>query len=115
MTATPVPVLQLDHKTMVNITIADTPGQAADVATPGNTIANGGKTFLVINNTIASPATVTIAYGQPYDGSVVTPITLTIPASKVEMIPLGASAQFGQSVLVTASAATVKFAAYSMP
>lgn len=114
MAATVLPVTQLDHKTMVNVTLADTPGVVADNVN-GNSVANGGKTFIVINNTVASPATVTIAYGTTYDGQTIPAISLTIPASKVEMIPLGVPAQFGQSVLVTASANTVKLAAYSMP
>lgn len=114
MTATPLTVNQLDHKTMVNITLADTPGVVADNVN-GNSVANGGKTLLFINNTVASPATVTIAYGTQYDGQTVPAISLTIPASKQEMIPLGVPAQFGQATIVTASANTVKLAAYSMP
>lgn len=114
MAATPLTVTQLDHKTAVNITLADTPGVAADNVN-GNSIANGGKVLLVINNTGGSSGTVSIAYGGTYDGQTIPAISVTVPAGKVSQIPLGTPTQFGQSTIVTASANTIKLAAYAMP
>jgi hypothetical protein len=114
MTATPLTVTQMDHKTALNITLADTPGTNADNVN-GNSIANGGKVLLVMNNTGGSSATVSVAYGSTYDGQTVPALQFTIPAGKVSQAPLGTPAQFGQSTLVTASASTVKLAAYAMP
>lgn len=113
MPATALTVTQLSHATARNITLADTPGVDAD-ATNGNSVANGGSTLLVCNNTAGSSATVTIDVAQTVDGQAVTDRVFTVPANKVHLIKLGPPTVYGNPTIVTASATTVKLAAYSL-
>ncbi|WHT21007.1 hypothetical protein N8J89_08050 [Crossiella sp. CA-258035] len=113
MPATALPVTNLGHKTGLNVTAADT-GVAAD-NTNGNSVANGGRTFIIAQNTAGTSATVSVAVERNVDQQTVTPVTHTIPANKVHVIVLGPPAIYGQNTIVTASASTVKLAAYSMP
>lgn len=114
MPATALTVTQLSHKSSVNITLADTPGVDAD-ATNGNSVTNGGGTFLVANNTAGASATVSVALTASPDGQTVSPVVHTIAANKVRLIPLGPPSLYGSVTTVTASATTVKLAAYAMP
>jgi hypothetical protein len=114
MPATALTVTQLSHKSSVNITLADTPGVDADV-TNGNSVTNGGSTFVVASNTAGSSATVTVALTALPDGQAVTPVSHTIAAGKVRLIPIGPPTYYGSVTTITASATTVKLAAYAMP
>ena len=114
MPATALTVTQLSHTTARNITLADTPGVDAD-ATNGNSVANGGTTLLVCNNTAGASATVSIDIATTVDGQAVADRSFTIPANKVHLILLGPPSVYGNPTTVTASATTVKLAAYALP
>lgn len=106
-----IAVTQLDHTTAV--TWPASPGVAADPV-GFDTVANGGRTLLVVNNTAGTSATVDIVTPGKVDGLDVEDRQFTIPATTVQLVPLGPTSVYGTNVTVKASAATVQLAAYAI-
>jgi hypothetical protein len=104
-------VTQLDHDTAV--TLPASPGTAADT-TNGDTVANGGYTLLVVNNTDAASQDVTIVTPGKVDALNVEDRVFTVPASTIQFIRLGPVAVYGSNVTVTCNSANVLLAAYAM-
>lgn len=111
MAATARTSTTLTHTTPV--TLPASPGVAADNVN-GDSFPNGGHTLLIINNTAGTTATVSVAFANTVDGQAVTARQYTIPATTVQIVKLGPSQYYGDPVVCTASAATVKFLAYTV-
>lgn len=73
----------------------------------GNVVPNGGSTFVYVENSIATPGTLGVAFGRTVDGQVVTPRSITVPASFKGFLRIGAVADYGANVTITPSAATI--------
>lgn len=101
----------LTHTTAV--TFPASPGVAADT-TNGDQVPNGGYTVLVMNNTAASSATVTIQTSATVDGLSVQDRVFTVPANTIQLVKLGPINTYGSSTRVDCSATTVKVAAYTV-
>lgn len=89
------------------------PGVAADT-TNGDTVANGGYTILVMNNTAGTEADVTIVTPGTVDGLPINDRVFTVPANTVQLVKLGSVQTYGSSVRVDCEATTVKLAAYTV-
>lgn len=112
MPATALTVTQLTHKTPV--TVPASPGAAAD-NTNGNAIPNGGNVLLVMNNTAGSSGTVTVATSEKVDGDLATTgRQFTVPANTIQYVRLGSPSVYGTTTTVTASASTIKLAAFAV-
>lgn len=101
----------LTHTTPV--TWPATPGVAADT-TNGDTIPNGGSTILVMNNTAASPGTVTVITTSTVDGLPVNDRVFTVPATTIQLVKLGPVSVYGTTTRVDCSASTLRVAAYAV-
>lgn len=111
MAATPLTVTTLTHTTSV---VVDPSAWPAGNATDGNTVPNGGSTWLGMNNSGASSRTVTVAISQTVDGQAVTARTHTIAAGVVRYVKLGPPAIYGSTTLVTPSHVEMKLAAFAL-
>ena len=111
MTATARTATTLTHTTAT--TLPASPGTAADNVN-GDTFPNGGNTFLVMNNTAGSSGTVTVSFTATVDNQAVTARQFTVPANTIQMVKLGPVPYYGDPVTVTASASTIKLAAYAL-
>jgi hypothetical protein len=101
----------LTHTTAV--TWPASPGVAADT-TNGDTVPNGGRTILVMNNTAGTSGTVTVETSATVDELAVADRTFTIPANTVQVVKLGPVNTYGTTTKVTCSATTIKLAAYTV-
>lgn len=110
MAATALTVTQLDHETAV--TLPASPGVAADT-TNGNSVANGGNTLLVVNNTAGSSATVDLVTPGTVDDLPVGDRQFTVPANTIQLVRVGPPSVYGTTVRINSSATTVKLAAYA--
>lgn len=106
-----IAVTQLDHETAV--TLPASPGVAADTVN-GDTVANGGSTLLVVNNTDASSQDITVVTPGKVDDLDVEDRVFTVPASTVQFVRLGPVSVYGSSVTVTCLSANVLLAAYAL-
>lgn len=106
-----IAVTQLDHTAAA--TLPASPGVAADTVN-GDTVANGGSTLLVINNTNAAPQNVTVVTPGKVDGLDVADRVFNVPATTVQIVPLGPPSVYGTNVTVTAVSADVRLAAYAI-
>jgi hypothetical protein len=111
MPATARTATQLNHITPV--TLPASPGTAADT-TNDDSFPNGGTTFLVMNNTAGSSGTVSVTPTTKVDDLAVTARTYTVPANTIQLVKLGPVKDYGNEVIVDASATTIKLAAYSV-
>jgi hypothetical protein len=85
-------------------------------ATNGNTVVNGPTLWLEFTNTVASVATVTVAYTQQVDGQTVPPRSYSLPATvgakrRAGIFPI---ALFGPNLAISCSLATVSIVAYQL-
>lgn len=106
MAATVLPVT-----TILKDGVADVVGVAADIVNGNAPATNNGKTtFIRMVNTVASVATVSLAYAIKVDGKTVPPEVYNLPATVGAEIEAGPFdlALFGKSPVFTASAVTVQ-------
>lgn len=107
--ATALTPVSLSHKTLSAL---GTP-PAADVT--GNTVPNGGKTFLYVENSGVTSRTIDVAFGRTVDGQSVTARQFTVAGSFKGFLPIGPVADYGSTVTVTASHAEVLVKAFQLP
>lgn len=86
---------------------------AADAAN-SNAVQNGATVWLEMTNGGGSAATVQVAYVHTVDGQTVPPRTYSLGAGAKLRAGAFSPQLFGQTLLVTASAATVTLAAYQL-
>jgi hypothetical protein len=84
---------------------------AADVT--GNTVPNGGSTFLYIENG-STPRTITVAFARGVDGVVPDAREFNIGANFKGFLRIGSVGDYGSTVTVTASHAEVLVKAFQL-
>ncbi|WP_329069005.1 hypothetical protein [Amycolatopsis sp. NBC_01480] len=77
------------------ITRAGTAPTAASPNADGDIVDTGGTVFLLVSNTGAAPATVTVKTQATYDGLAVSDLTVALPAGATKAIGPLSSATFG--------------------
>lgn len=80
----------------------------------GNSVTNSPTLWLEMTNTGGSAATVTVAYPNTVDGQTVPPRSYSLAAAAKRRAGVFPVALFGQTLTITASAATVTLAAYQL-
>jgi hypothetical protein len=99
-----------------NTTVARPTGTAANVSGGGNSFPNDGRTMLEIINSTADATTVTVDITKTVGGAPVTDPVISNSASiQTKWYGPLDPAIYGDTVVVTASAATVLFNVYHMP
>lgn len=105
-TPTPVIVYGLDH----HVSLVKPTPLACD-ATNGNSAANGGTLMLELNNSGASPYTVTISANPTGDGQAVTPIVYTLTAGETRQVGGWPPNYYGNPLVFTANNVAMKYIA----
>ncbi len=80
----------------------------------GNSIANGGNLILELNNSGASPYTVTISANPTGDGQAVTPIVYTLAAAETRLVGGWPPNFYGNPLVFTANNVAVKYIPYTV-
>lgn len=109
-TPTPVTtVYNIDH----HVSLLKPTPVACD-ATNGNSVANGGNLILELNNTGASPYTVTISANPTGDGQAVTPIVYTLAAAETRLVGGWPPNFYNNPLVFTANNVAVKYIPYTV-
>ena len=103
----------LTHKTAVSLPATASLGATA-AASGGDTVPNGGTTFLFMNNTAGSSGTVTITTTSEVDDLPVDDLEFTVPANTVQLVKLGPATIYGTSTRIDCSATTIRLLAFSL-
>jgi hypothetical protein len=88
--------------------------EAAGDNTNGNSFPNNGATWIEATNGGGSAATLTVAYANKVDGQTVPAKSFPLAASAKTRIGPFPAALFGNTVVVTPSAASVTLVAYQL-
>lgn len=102
----------LTHTTAVSLPATASLGAVGDLA--GDTVPNGGSTVLFMNNTGASPYTVTVATTSTVDGLAVADRVFTVPANTVQIVKLGPTSVYGTSTSLTVQNVAVRLLAFTV-
>lgn len=81
---------------------------ASGDATNGNSFANSGQTRLLLENTVASGATCTVAFPNKVRGQTIPALSITVPASGRAWCGPYDPSLYGDVVTITPSATTLK-------
>jgi hypothetical protein len=112
MAATPLTVTTLAYTSAAT---ADPATNQTTDAVNGNSVPNGGKTMLRVQNADASnPHTLTMKYAKKYDGQDVTGRAYTIAANSTKWIPVGPVAYFGSTAVFTVDSNQIKVTPFVM-
>lgn len=115
MAVTPL-VIQNWVKPTNGSTVQEPTGTVANVAGGGNSFVNDGRVMLQIINSTAAATTVTLDITKLVGGAAVTDPVVSLGATiHNEWLGPFDPAIYGDSIVVTASANTVKFNAWHMP
>lgn len=108
MTATPITVNQLSRAGSAQAT------PSAGDAVNGNSVANDGKTFLVLQNADGAAAhTLTIAIAQAGpDGATINNKTIVVPLSGNYITDVWPTSIYGSSLALSVDSTQLKIAAY---
>lgn len=106
MAATPIPAVSGSNTRSVPADL--TTGAVPDV-TNGNSTPNNGRTFLLIQNTAATPDTVVVTRTEVVDGAALPTQSLTVAANKTMLFGPFPTQLFSASLQYKAGLVTTKF------
>lgn len=106
--ATALTPTSLNRKALVPL---GTPA-AADVA--GNTLPNGGSTFLYLENG-STGRTLQVQFGRGVDGVLPDPLSFNVTANFKGFLMIGSVSDYGSTVTVTGSNAEVLIKVFQVP